>query len=272
MATLSIVTPSFNQAGFIREALDSVSAIETQHEHLVMDAGSTDGTREILEGRDDPDLTWVSEPDRGQTHAVNKGLQRASGGYVGWINADDAYVSPAVDRAIAHLEARPQTAAIYGFLEIVDEQGAAVRTYTPAPFSWRRYLLLGDYVPTPTIIFRRSLVEERGMLDEYFRDAADYDFYLRLLHGVRVDRLGEPLVRFRYHEASKTASTLDVQLDEALEIRQRWARSASLALAMRTLDRAKRGLYEVVSPWPPGTNVSRVADAAYRVRERIAGR
>src|SRR5680860_110924 len=129
MPKLSIVTPALNQAAFIGEALDSVAAIRTRHEHLVMDAGSTDGTREILEGRDDPALTWVSESDRGQTHAVNKGLERAHGDYVGWINADDAYVPPAVDRAIAHLDAHPATAAVYGFLSIVDEHGMLVRTY-----------------------------------------------------------------------------------------------------------------------------------------------
>jgi glycosyltransferase involved in cell wall biosynthesis len=227
----------------------------------VIDGGSSDGTVELLRASADPDLVWVSEPDRGQTHAVNKGLNRASGVYVAWLNADDSYRADGVARAIEHLEANPAAAAVYGSIEVVDGDGRALRTYTPSEFNWRRYLYVGDYVPTPTIIFRRSLIEGGLRLDERWVDAADYDFYLRLLKGQRVDRITAPLVRFRYHAESKTARNPALQQDEALAIRLRWARTARQAALMRGIDRAKRALYRIVSPLPPRPLVGRVADA-----------
>ena len=90
---------------------------------------------------------------------------------------------------MAHLLANPDLGAVFGAMTITDEDGAVRREYQPAEFSWRRYLYLGDYVPTPTIIFRRRLLETVGLLDENYVDAADYDFYLRLLRHARVDRL-----------------------------------------------------------------------------------
>src|SRR5690348_12767717 len=120
---LSVVTPAYNMARFLPETLDSVAALPTPHEHIVIDGDSDDGTVELLEGRDDPHLIWVSEPDSGQTEAVNKGLRRASGRLLAWLNADDSYVTDAVERAIAHLEAHREVGAVFGGVNYVDEQG-----------------------------------------------------------------------------------------------------------------------------------------------------
>jgi glycosyltransferase involved in cell wall biosynthesis len=271
MPLLSVITPALNQARYIGETLDTVAALPLDHEHIVVDGGSTDGTLEVLRGRDDPSLTWTSEPDRGQTDAVNRGLRRARGTYVGWINADDAYVAEGVRRAVQRLEGDAGLGAVYGAMEITDESGAITRTYRPAPFNWTRYLWIGDYVPTTAIVFRRALVEARGLLDESFRDAADYDFYLRLFHGMRVDRIPEPIVRFRYHADSKTARHPDLGQREALEIRQRWARSRRDAALMRGIDSAKQRVFSIAPPWPPGRLVTRAADMTYRLRDRVGG-
>jgi len=119
---LSVVTPVFNSARFLAETLDSVARLTVSHEHIVLDGGSTDGTVQLLEARGDPRLTWVSEPDRGQTHAVNKGFERAQGELLGWLNGDDEYVSEAVDRAVSDLLAHPEV-AVYGGMDITDEDG-----------------------------------------------------------------------------------------------------------------------------------------------------
>ena len=148
----------------------------------------------------------MSEPDRGQTHAVNKGLERATGELCAWLNADDAYNPEAVDRAVALLAERPDVDVLYGGIQFTDEDLVVRRTYIPAAPSFHRYLFFGDYIPTPTFIFRRSLLAGSGLLDERWVDAADYDFYLRLMHGRRVHRFPEPLVRFRYHAGSKTGT------------------------------------------------------------------
>jgi hypothetical protein len=247
---LSVVTPSFNFRRFLGETLDSVAGLRTSHEHIVMDGGSTDGTVELLSGRDDPALTWLSEPDRGQTHAVNKGLTRARGDYVGWLNADDAYISGEVDAAIAMLDADPNLGAVFGFMDVVDEDGRVGARYRCGRFSWTRYLYFGEYVPTPTIIFRRSLLSRAPALDERYADAADYDFYLRLLRGARVENVRRPLVRFRFHEASKTASNPQLQLREGLAIRLAQARTPLERPPMRLLFRLMSLRSSTTSPWP----------------------
>src|SRR5436190_3482017 len=118
---LSVVTPVFNAVRFLPETLESVAALAVSHEHIVVDGGSGDGTVELLEARDDPSLSWLSEPDRGQTHAVNKGLERATGELVGWLNGDDEYVPAAVDDAVEHLLAHPELDAVFGAMTITDE-------------------------------------------------------------------------------------------------------------------------------------------------------
>jgi glycosyltransferase involved in cell wall biosynthesis len=249
---LSIVTPIFNPGPYLLDTLDSVSRLATEHEHLVIDGGSTDGTVERLRGREDASVSWVSEPDRGQTHAVNKGLAQARGDLVVWINGDDEVVPDGIDAAVAHLDAHPDCQAVYGGLDFMDAAGSLRRAYRPAPWSFRRYLLLGDYVPTPTIVFRRARAEAVGPLDERWVDAADYDFYLRLMHGVRVDCLDRAIVRFRYHATSKSARDVWRQQDEALAIRLQWARNGRDRAIMQGFDRFKRVALPILTRgrWP----------------------
>lgn len=247
---LSVITPIYNAMPYLPQLLDSVAAIATEHEHLVLDGGSTDGTVELLSSRDDPGLDWVSEPDRGQTHAVNKGLRRAKGDLINWINGDNAYVPAAIDRAVAHLEADPDVMAVFGGIDFIDERGAHRRRYIPPPYSWQRYLFFGDYIPTETIVFRRELLERVPALDERWVDGADYDFYLRLLHRRRVLRMTEPLILYRYHPESKSARDVWLQQAEHRHIRDQWARGPRDRLIMVGFDRLKRAILPHISDWP----------------------
>jgi len=249
---LSVISPVFNPDRYLGAMLDSVAALETEHEHVVVDGGSTDGTVDLLRARVDPALRWVSEPDRGQTHAVNKGLALARGQILLWINGDDEVVPEGLDAAVRHMLDHPACDVVYGGLDFIDAQGTTRRAYRPAPWSFRRYLFLGDYVPTPTIVFRRARYETVGPLDERWVDAADYDFYLRIMHGARVERLERAHVRFRLHPGSKTATDVWKQQDEALQIRLRWARNWSDRLLMRGADRLKRAIVPALTGgrWP----------------------
>jgi glycosyltransferase involved in cell wall biosynthesis len=250
LASLSIVTPVLNSRDYLEQLLESVAALVTPHEHLVIDGASTDGTIELLEKCADPGLTWVSERDRGQTDAVNKGLARVSGDYVNWVNADNVYRPDAVDRAVGLLDADPELMAVFGGIDIIDEAGRLRRRYIPGAYSWQRYLFLGDYLPTETIIFRRSLLEDCGLLDPRFEDAADYDFYLRLLHRRRVGRIAEPLLLYRYHPGSKTARDPWLAQGEHRVIREQWARGPRDRAIMVGFDRLKRAVLPRISPWP----------------------
>jgi len=250
MAMLSVITPVRNMANFLPETLDSVAALRTPHEHIVVDAASDDGTVELLEAREDPHLTWISEPDSGQTEAVNKGLRLAQGDLLAWVNADDAYIPGAVDRVLEHLDRNPLTDAVFGAVNYIDENGEVFRTLVPPKFSWRRYLYFGAFVTTPTIIFRRELLTHARELNEQYADAADYDFYLRLLRGVRVDRIEQPYLNFRYHPTSKTTTDVWVQLNEAREIRLRWARNPIQRGVMRSWEGLRRAILPRISSWP----------------------
>jgi glycosyltransferase involved in cell wall biosynthesis len=249
---LSIITPTFRGARWLGETLDSVAALKTPHEHIVVDGGFDDGTVALLAARDDPALRWTSEPDRGQTHAVNKGLAQARGELMMWINGDDVAVPEGIDAAVAHFAANPDCMVVYGGLDFTDADGVVRREYRPTDWSFRRYLILGDYVQTPTIIWRRERYERAGPLDERWIDAADYDFFLRLMHGVRVDRLAGCHVRFRFHAASKTARDVWKQQDEALAIRLQWARTPLQRAAMVGFDRFKRRAVPILTRgrWP----------------------
>src|SRR4029453_7883936 len=196
MTLLSVITPARNMARYLPHTLDSVAALRTPHEHIVVDGDSDDGTFELLDAGRDSDLRWISEPDSGQPDAVNKGLRMAWGDLLAWINADDAYIPEVVDRAIDHLERNPEGGAIFGAVNYVDEQGEVFRTLAPPKFSWRRYLYFGAFVTTPTIVWSRELMTRAPSLNERYVDAADYDFFLRLLRGVRIHRVHEPGLKF----------------------------------------------------------------------------
>ena len=129
---LSVITPARNMARYLPDMLDSVAALRTPHEHIVIDGESDDGSVELLEGREDPHLTWISEPDSGQTEAVNKGLRLARGDLLAWVNADDAYIPEAVDRALEHLDRNPDVGAIFGGVNYVDENGDDLPDPRPA--------------------------------------------------------------------------------------------------------------------------------------------
>ena len=250
MSLLSVITPARNMARYLPDTLDSVAALRSPHEHIVVDGASDDGTVELLEAREDPHLTWISEPDSGQTNAVNKGLGMARGDRLAWVNADDAFIPEAIDRALEVFDRDPEIGAIFGGVNYVDENGEVFRTLVPPKFSWRRYLYLGAFVTTPTIIWRRELMEQAPSLNEGYVDAADYDFYLRLLRGARVDLMSEPVLNFRYHPTSKTTTDVWVQLNEAMEIRLSWARNPVQRGIMRGWEGTRRAILPRISSWP----------------------
>lgn len=237
MVLLSIVTPVYNQARFLPDTLRSVAGLPVPHEHVVVDGGSSDGTVEILQATCDSNLQWISEPDRGQTDAVNKGLARVNGDLIGWLNADDLYVPEAVGRAVTYLADNPEVDAIYGFMEIINACGEHIDFYRPRPFDWRRYLFFGSYVPTPTVLFRRHRLDAVGLLSDRYHDAADFDFYLRLFHKATVRRVPDVLVKFRRHADSKTVRDVGIQRREAMAIRECWARNRRDRLLMRLASR-----------------------------------
>lgn len=219
--SFSIVTPSFNQHAFIAEALLSVKnqAYGTL-EHLVIDGGSQDQTTAILHQYASQKrwthLHWVSEPDRGQSDALNKGLSRVSGDIVGWLNSDDRY-RPGCFEYVADVFARhPEVDVIYGDYTWIDESGRVSSIRREIEFS--HFILLYHrvlYIPTTATFFRRRIFDEGNRLDEQLHYAMDFEFFVRLAaHGYRFKHVPAILADFRFQEGSKTCTASHKQLEE----------------------------------------------------------
>jgi len=223
MLTLSVITPSYNQAQYIERTIESVLSQNYPHlEYVVVDGGSQDGTLDVL--RRYPQVRWVSEPDRGQADAVNKGIRMTTGDVIGWINSDDTYAPGAFASALAALEANPSAAMAYGDMNVIGPADEVIMTRRSRPFNLRRLILTGaSYIFQPTVFIRRTALEEVGLLNVELRHAMDYDLWIRL--GTRFPALYIPrvLANFRMHPQSKTCTEMTLQRLESKALRRRYA-------------------------------------------------
>ncbi len=222
---ISIVTPSYNQAAFLEEALVSVKEQGYPNvEHLVFDACSSDGTVDVLRRMSARSgwehLKWVSEQDRGQSDALNKGFRVATGDIVGWLNSDDRYRPGCFQIIVKTFQSSPNTDVLYGDYTYIDETGSVWRHRREIEFShfvlsYHRTL----YIPTTSTFFRRRIFDEGNWIDVNYDYAMDYEFFLRLAHAsYRFQHVAHLLADFRWHSASKTGSQAAKQLEEHDEI------------------------------------------------------
>ncbi len=239
---VSVVTPSFNQGAYIERTIESVLAQRGAFdlEYLVVDGGSTDETLSILrryEGR----LRFMSEPDGGQSDAINKGFRMTTGGVVAWLNSDDTYMPGALDSVVRTL-ARTGARWCFGECPIIDEHDAEIRSAITRYKAWvsRRYTLrrlVGrNFIPQPATFFRRDLLDEVGPIDQSLHYAMDYDLWLRFARVAEPVFVPEPLACFRWHDASKTGAGYTSGALECFNVARSRARGTErLALAQHLL-------------------------------------
>ena len=221
---LSIITPSYNQSEVI---LDTIRSVKNQDydnvEHIVVDGGSTDGTVDILkEHEDDYDLRWVSEEDRGQSHALNKGIQMADGEWIGWQNSDDYYVDGAFEIFREVVSDRPDADVVYGDLIVVDRDGTEVdRAYHTRPSKFiQRY---ANLMANQAAFFKKSVFDTVGLVKEEYHYCMDIDLFWRLTRGnLTLVHTPNVLGCFRTYEGAKTGGESKQQrhLDERMEIQE----------------------------------------------------
>lgn len=223
---VSVVTPSYNQAEFLEQNIKSVKEQKYPHiEHIVVDGGSDDGTVDLLrEHENDYDLHWVSEPDRGQSHAVNKGVEMAEGDWIGWQNSDDYYLSESFEIFDQYRESFPDVDVIYGDIEIVDGEGNLVDKafFTPPSEFLQRHG--SNLMANQAAFIRKSVFQEVGGLREDLDYCMDIDLFWRLLRAdVEMVHVPEYLAGFRVHEDAKTSGMrTDPQREELRRIRERF--------------------------------------------------
>ena len=201
------MTPSYNQGRFVRQTIESVLGQDYPHiEYVIMDGGSTDETASIV-AEYASRLRFVSERDRGQSHAINKGFQSAHGEIVSWINSDDVLLPGAVSHAVAAFERNPAAGAVYGEGYLIDLEGN-VKSRFPATekFNLWKLIYASDYVLQQTVYFRRAVFDSIGYLDEELNWGMDWDILIRIGKVYGLEYIPEYMGCLREHGEAKTSS------------------------------------------------------------------
>jgi glycosyltransferase involved in cell wall biosynthesis len=226
----TIVTPSYNYGRYINECLQSVAEQEgITFEHLVMDAGSTDDTAEVVVKF--PHSGFFQEPDEGMTDGINKGFRRAKGEWVMWLNADDRLLPGALAAVKEFAEKHPDADVIYGCWNFVDEHGTFIRKMTVFPFDRGMIANHGCYIASTATFYRRSTtIDEGHLLNIAFKSVMDGEYFCRLsAAGKRFKYLPVALADFRLHDGSISQRNLGKEdIDSVLAHQKQLAESRAI--------------------------------------------
>lgn len=234
--SLSIVTPTLNQARFIRGTLDSVLGQRYPNlEYLVVDGGSSDGTQEILASYEDR-IRWYVEQGVNQSRAINIGWRETSGKVIAWINSDD-YYQPGVFQAVGeYFKQHPDVDMLYGDCDYVGIDGEFLRPYPTREYDFLK--LLGDtenFIPQPAVFLRRSVLDRTGYLDESLDYVQDFDFWLRVGLGHQVAYVPQKFASLRLHPAAKSVASLSSFADELVSVYSKFFSDDQLPKEVRDL-------------------------------------
>ena len=219
---VSIITPSFNQARYLEATIRSVLEQDyPEIEYIIVDGGSSDGSAEIIQRYADRLAWWVSEPDRGQTDALNKGFVRARGDVLAWINSDDTLEPGAVRAAVEYLQAHPDVGMVYGDANFIDSEGRIIGSFPSRQTDYRRLRQGYVHVAQQASFFRADLWRKVGPLDPTFYFAMDYDLWVRLAAQAPLVYQPRLWANFRLHGGAKTIAADDRCWPEMLRVHYR---------------------------------------------------
>jgi glycosyltransferase involved in cell wall biosynthesis len=234
---VTIVTPSYNQGHFIEKTIQSVlSQTYPKIEYLIIDGGSSDATCDVVRKYSDRIDYWVSEPDNGQSDAINKGWARSTGDILAWLNSDDYFLPGAVESAANALVSHSEASFVYGDAILVDWHGNSIgdmnthsRAMTHKEFMRRR---IPYQVPQPTTFYRRSSLMSAGMLNVDLHYAMDFDLFMRLLQAGPAVYLPRRQAAMRLYPGTKTSTNVTDNWHEKLGVLRQYDRYWFLSIAV----------------------------------------
>ena len=238
---VSIVTPSYNQGRFLEETMQSVIYQDYEPlEYIVIDGGSTDNSIEIIHKYEKQLAHWVSEPDKGQTDAINKGFAVAKGEIIAWLNSDDTYNPGAISSAVDFLTKNPEVGLVYSNLNFIGEHSRVIGKFPAAITDLKRLRNGYVHIPQPAAFFRRALWQQVGPLDPSFFFAMDYDLWVRLAGITQFHYIDDQTwANFRLHSDTKSISADDRCWPEMLRVHYRdggkWLSPIVMKYALRKL-------------------------------------
>lgn len=215
--TVSIVTPSYNQASYISNTLESVATQTYSNiNHIVIDGESDDSTLDLLRSYDSVD--WVSEPDNGQAHAINKGFERAEGDIVGWLNADDPYVYRSVLGDVVREFERTNADVLYGHAITIDQNNVLKRAHFIPKFNSAK-LQRHCYLIQPSVFFRKHVVKEQR-LNEEREYSMDYEYWLDIANKYDIRRFDGIVAADRNHPQRKIIANAQDSVADTVSLRE----------------------------------------------------
>lgn len=226
---VSIVTPSFNQGRFIKRTIESVFTQSYPNiEYVVIDGGSTDETLDVLKSYGDA-LNWVSEPDNGQTDAINKGFSRTSGSIRAYLNSDDVLLPEAVATVVNYFEQHPNCDVVYGRANYIDVEDQITGQYNTADYSFER-LMHDCCICQPATFWRTSLADSIGPFNDQLNYVMDYEYWLRAAHsGAGIRHISSLLANSRLYLETKTLSAREEIYREVFQVCMRLSGYVSLS-------------------------------------------
>jgi glycosyltransferase involved in cell wall biosynthesis len=203
---ISIITPSYNQGSFIEETILSViNQSYNDYEYIIIDGGSTDNTVDVIKRYEDKITYWVSEPDEGQTHAINKGFRKATGDVISWLNSDDLLTDGALQRIANQFKNNANLACLFGQWQEFDKDGDRPRN-PKNDVSTQEWLYTSPYAQ-PSTFYKRSIFKEIGYLNESLHFSMDNDLFKRIVfYGYNYKYTNEIYSKFRWHDDSKSSN------------------------------------------------------------------
>lgn len=229
MTLVSIITPSFNQAAYLEQTMQSVLEQDYPRiEYLVVDGASTDNSVDIIRKYESKLAWWVSEKDKGQADAINKGFARATGEIIAWLNSDDYYLAGTVSAAVKIFAERPEVALVYGNMLAVDEHGKTFNTLNYKQLTLED-LLCFQIIGQPAVFMRRSALQTAGGLDPTFHFLLDHHLWIRLAQQGKILHVDQTWSVARYHAEAKNIAKAAEFGREAFRILENAAQDENLA-------------------------------------------